>query len=319
MAAQVLSVSIFFIAFLSLTAKCPGQIKNLPVGKPFRLKNISALSNGEMWSVGGAGSLVVYSRGQPKTFTISSEDLNALFFVDEETAIVVGDHGEIIVTTDRGATWNKQSSGTTTDLQSIYCVDIDNCWIVGKDKGIVLFGGPHKTWTDRVSTSVDTNLLYDASDQKWRGKRVVGNGSFQDVYFVNKAIGYAVGRNGLVLKTKDGGKVWVKINVPVKLRVNEFIDGIPDFESVVFKNTQTGCIAGWDVGTGIVACTKDGGDSWTVSLKDELLPYGIIWSKNDEILIIDSNGANIRSSDLGKTWIPQSSKITKGYMIRGDR
>ena len=87
------------------------------------------------------------------------------------------------------------------------------------------------------------------------------------------------------------------------LKVSQFIEGIPNFESVSFLDERVGCVAGWEIGTGIVACSSDGGATWKVSYLSAR-PLGIIWNRRDRVFLVDRYGKNLESSDLGKTWSP---------------
>lgn len=279
--------------------KSYGQ-EHIALDPPFRLKNVTVFENGERWSVGGSGQLNVRSHGSTRTYKISDTDLNSIFFIDSKKAIIVGDRGEILVTYDRGKTWQKQRSDTDANLQSVYCVNLETCWIVADERGILLSGGPNKIWKVEIAQNLETNMLSQVSQPNWRGSRIVSDGSFEDVYFVDVLVGYAVGRGGLVLKTLDGGNEWVRINIPSKLRVTEFINGVPNFDSVAFLDPLIGCIAGWDVGTDIVACTKDGGESWNISTMGSR-PIGVVWKK-PRVFVVDENWTKSTSTDNGKSW-----------------
>jgi len=261
----------------------PAQIVlNFPT--PFRLKNTHWFDSkdgfAESFRVGGEGSLYIRTINGGEVRKISDSDLSSLFLIDDRTGFVVGTGGEILLTEDRGKTWIRQESGTKIDLEKVFCVDRDKCWIVGYDDGLLLRGG---------------------ANGKWKQSNIVSGGSFHDIWFANSKVGYAVGRDGLFLKTQDGGETWVRINIPTRMEVSTFIDGVAIFEAVVFDTTERGCAAGWDIGTGIVACTQDGGHTWNINyLKAH--PIGLIWGKKNQIFLVDEYGENLTSRDLGKTW-----------------
>jgi photosystem II stability/assembly factor-like uncharacterized protein len=80
-----------------------------------------------------------------------------------------------------------------------------------------------------------------------------------DVFFVDRAHGWAVGDRGVIWRTRDGGRSWLQQNSGVTCRLN----------SVCFIDERRG----WAVGgesrpyaratRGVVLTTADGGDSWT--------------------------------------------------------
>jgi len=63
--------------------------------------------------------------------------INSISFADANTGWAVGIGGTILKTTDGGATWNAQNSGTTYNLSSVDFVDSSNGWAVGSVGGIV--------------------------------------------------------------------------------------------------------------------------------------------------------------------------------------
>ena len=76
------------------------------------------------------------------------------------------------------------------------------------------------------------------------------SGSFESVHFINTYTGWVSGDQGLVKKTTDGGKKWVKqtTNTTSLLTSIYFIDEL----------------YGWAVGSaGVIITTTNGGDSWS--------------------------------------------------------
>ena len=268
------------ICFLTINA----QIRVINFKEPYRFKDTQAFQTsdgqGEVWYVGGSGHLLVITRGNRIEKRISEVDLNSLFFADNQTAFVVGNSGELLVTKNRGEDWNKIELNTKVNLESIFCLNKNKCWIVGNKDGLLISGG------------IDGN---------WKTESIVNNGKLTDVYFINENTGFVVGRDSLVLKTDDGGKNWWRIGLSYKTRVTEFIGGDFWFESVSFLDDRIGCVTGWDVGTGIVACTYDQGKNWKVNLINETFE-GIIWKSKTEVYLVGKYGKNYISKDAGRTW-----------------
>src|SRR5437763_9173195 len=72
---------------------------------------------------------------------------------DYHYRFVVGSHGLILATTDAGATWTTQPSGTLEDLNGVAFVSTTVGCAVGND-GAVLTTSDGSTWT--ASTNVPT-------------------------------------------------------------------------------------------------------------------------------------------------------------------
>ena len=81
---------------------------------------------------------------------------NSIYCTDTSTCYAVAYDGAIIKTTDGGANWQQQISGTTHPLRKIYCTDANTCYAVG-DSGTVL-----KTMNGGVTGM--TNYLSDIFD-----------------------------------------------------------------------------------------------------------------------------------------------------------
>src|SRR5215831_19484521 len=78
-----------------------------------------------------------YYVGEAKLSDPSTANLNAISFVDANTGTAVGGGGTILHTTDGGATWTPQSSGTTFWLHGVSFLDTNTGWAVG-DGGTIL-------------------------------------------------------------------------------------------------------------------------------------------------------------------------------------
>jgi photosystem II stability/assembly factor-like uncharacterized protein len=72
--------------------------------------------------------------------------LSRLFFLDPSTGWAVGGGGTILKTTDGGATWQLQPSGTTRDLEAIHFTDRQHGWAVGYMNTILKTTDGGATW-----------------------------------------------------------------------------------------------------------------------------------------------------------------------------
>ncbi|MFQ6007792.1 MAG: WD40/YVTN/BNR-like repeat-containing protein [Candidatus Zixiibacteriota bacterium] len=135
------------------------------------LRGVTFVDEHHGWAVGiiepspdSAGYIITTSddgqhwgyTGQPFT----SEKLGDVIFVDVNNGWVVGSNGYILHTSNGGASWSKQTSGTTNDLWGVTFVDPDTGWAVGR-VGIILHttdGGdswePQSSNTDKVLSAV---------------------------------------------------------------------------------------------------------------------------------------------------------------------
>jgi len=204
-----------------------------------RSGRVSALSEGTARVFVESGGLrdsgvVVIVPPQRGWFTQASNangaNLNGVFFQpDGRTGWVVGNGGKILGTTDAGARWSVQTSGTGFNLNGVWFNRDREGWAVGAN-GTVLHttdGGAH--W-GRVNAGASENLM--------------------DVFFANDSMGWAVGSNGAILRTRNRGESWQKLHPTVVT-----------LHGVAFADTTHG----WAVGDyGTIVGTHNGGAGWFV-------------------------------------------------------
>jgi photosystem II stability/assembly factor-like uncharacterized protein len=83
--------------------------------------------------------------------------LRAVFAIDVNTQIAVGDLGTIIRTTNAGETWIRQSSGTTVDLKCVWFTDAATGFAVGGKGTILRTTDGGVSWSART---IDTAITF---------------------------------------------------------------------------------------------------------------------------------------------------------------
>ena len=87
--------------------------------------------------------------------------------------------------------------------------------------------------------------------------------NLNDVYFINDSVGFAVGDNGVILSSNDGGDNWVVVSSGT---TNNLVD-------ILFYNDTVGYICSKDDGNpnnggngvgGTLLKTNDGGNTWNI-------------------------------------------------------
>ena len=159
----------------------------------------------------------------------TDNDINDVLALNSTSAFVIGENGKIYHTIDSGANWSEQDSGVILDLNAI---EFNNQAIAVGDSGTVLVNDGD-SWFDN---SIDgAGNLYDLSipyfdtlensvifvsgtggeiwkwsDNSWEDLSNL-TGTTNDIYaidFVNENEGFAVGADGLIIGTIDGGESW---------------------------------------------------------------------------------------------------------------
>ena len=121
-------------------------------------------------------------------FTLTSQGLAPGMYIDAADGSIVwavGSGGSIEYTSDAGATWAVQTSGTSANLNGVSAADADHAWAVGEGGTIVHTSDAGATWAVQSSgTSADLNGVSAAdADHAW-----------------------AVGARGTILHTENGGE-----------------------------------------------------------------------------------------------------------------
>ena len=117
------------------------------------------------WAVGEDGTILADSN-IPKYFEVNwrplpsgiSEDLFAVHFIDAAQGWVVGANGALLQTIDAGQTWQKQPSGTTTQLNSItFLSGGRRGWAAGNDGTILSTTDGGENWSHQTQESAINN------------------------------------------------------------------------------------------------------------------------------------------------------------------
>jgi len=130
----------------------------------------------------------------------------------------------------------------------------------------------------------------------------------QSVFFTDNDNGWAVGNEGIILHTADGGDNWIEQSSGA-----DFV-----LESVYFNNPDNGWIAGGKGGvpqTGIILRTVNGGEAWeemyidtSFYLNDVYFPDSLNgWAVGDAHVYVGIWGTLLHSIDGGETWVKQDS------------
>ena len=186
----------------------------------------------------------------------------------------VGDGGTILHTSDGGATWSPQTSGTGTVLNSVSFVDANNGWAVGLAGVIVHTTNGGTTWSPQTSFTLET---------------------LDDVSFVDVNNGWAVGDSGTIVHTSNGGTTWS----PQTTGTGANLFGV----SFVDANN------GWAVGIdGTILHTSDGGATWSPQTSGTGIElFGVSFVDANNGWAVGGLGTIVHTGNGGATWSPQIS------------
>ncbi len=161
-------------------------------------------------------------------------------------------------------------------------------------------------------------LLSDDAGHSWRQADVPTRATLTAVFFHDKNLGWAVGHDAIILRTKDGGENWERIHqAPEEER--PLLD-------VWFKDSENGLAIG---AYGFLLRTTDGGDTWSVDeiggredSDEDFDEFGgagdfhlnhIARSSSGRLYIAAEAGTVYRSDDDGQTWTSLPSPYRGSY------
>jgi photosystem II stability/assembly factor-like uncharacterized protein len=186
----------FLLLMIFMSSKCFSQWtwqNPLPQGN--ELKDISYLKNNNNygWVVGYNGTIIRNTNLDDWEIQNSgtTEILNAIYIIDQNTAHVVGNNGMILKTVNGGSAWISQNSGSIRNLNEVCFLDVNNGYVVGEYGTILKTIDGGTTWTD-IST------------EEYTGAASIIRG----VDFINSSTGWICGNGGKIFKTTDGGVNW---------------------------------------------------------------------------------------------------------------
>ncbi len=142
-------------------------------------------------------------------------------------------------------------------------------------------------------------------------------GHLQDVEFTNAMNGWAVGSQGLILQTTDGGKTWIQMVIEMERPV--------DLWNVYFRDENVGFITGV---RGVILKTTDGGQTWEnkVAINEGRLdregnpaPAPLrrrlidTWMVDEQIgYMVGENDTFIKTTDGGESWTGTGKRVAVG-------
>ena len=169
------------------------------------LFRIKFLNNNIGYAVGGEGTVIHTNDGGVTWGNQESKTKNQLFdlcFINENKGFVVGEFGTILYTKDGGKNWNTFSTGEDIILNGIDFINEEEGIVVGEFGNILYTKDGGKTWGKIMGGEKVTEIAELAEALP----------TLNSVSFLDSNYGVAVGIDGYILRTTNGGKSWERIS-----------------------------------------------------------------------------------------------------------
>ncbi len=169
------------------------------------------------------------------------------------------------------------------DYYGVFVLDENNAWVVGS-RGIILHLADKGEKVTLLPTWVEKALY--------------------NVDFTDAQNGLAIGQDGLIIKTSDGGKSWKQVKLELPLQ--DWQAAQPHIFSLS-RGADPNKV--WAVGpVGTIIHSKDGGETWeNQSLGRDVTLNGVSFANDTEGWVAGEFGTILHTTDGGQTWQEQKN------------
>ncbi|XOV68198.1 MAG: YCF48-related protein [Fluviicola sp.] len=241
-----------------------------------------------------------------------NDNINDVWFADENTGLVVANAGRILGTIDGGSNWNLIPSGTVENLNSVDSPSMGVLVACG-DNGVILRStNSGLTWTaitSGVSESLSAVTFFDANNGmitgtlgtiltttdaglNWTSQTSTTTNALNGNAYTPSGNMYAVGdglTNPTILVSFNSGSNWTA----------QSSTSLNNLSDVAFVNDNNGFAIG-DLGS--LLTTTDGGANWALSAISSENLNSIVFVNDSVGFISGGNGSILKTEDYGATW-----------------
>jgi photosystem II stability/assembly factor-like uncharacterized protein len=315
-------VAIWFVALILLAAPVLAYSQERTHDDLF---SVNFPNDRDGWACGRWGT-VIHTTDGGKTWTRQNTGTNStlmsIMFVDKERGWAVGDTGTILHTSNGGRTWEQQKSPVAYYLMGVFFITPLKGWIVTERTHILQTSDGGKTWNvqfkdaDYILKSIsfsdplngwvvgEYGYVYHtrnggATWEKQGGffglsdnDEIVADPYLFSVAALDPRRAWAVGIDGYVRKTQDGGTTWQTVDV-----------GAPKTHLFCVRSNGKNAIV--IAGRGALLCSEDGGTTWKSAETAPSAKYGWFYGIGNRgssgFVAVGWNGMIYESSSL-RSW-----------------
>jgi photosystem II stability/assembly factor-like uncharacterized protein len=217
--------------------------EELPLGTHATLTSVDFVDERHGWAVGVNGQIVSTAEGGDRWVSYPPLDAHVVLFhvqfVDVAHGFAIGTSisGGVVESTSNGGTkWNTVKQ-YEKGLVGGYFLDVTHGWVVGSDGTILYTEDGGANWTDqkwregvqlnavcaiqlgvafraRAVGNDGTILVTDDRGVHWHQQVSNTSANLDSVDCSDAATAWVAGRNGIILKTNDGGESWKRLPLP---------------------------------------------------------------------------------------------------------
>ncbi len=227
-------------------------------GTDLTLSSIFFVDSNNGWAVGEEG-VILHTPDGGKTWEKQKSPVPLFhmraFFLSSLKGWIVSEQTHILHTEDGGKTWNVQFKDQDAIFKSISFCDAYNGWAAGEYGYIYHTVNGGKTWEKQAGSFGISETTGDLEG---------GNFLF-DVVAVDPQTAWAVGVDGYVVKTINGGKTWQEVSTGASKA---------ELFSVGYDSKTGMMVIG---GSGVLLASLDKGKTWKVAESDPPVIYDWVY------------------------------------------
>ncbi|MBL4836547.1 MAG: hypothetical protein JKY34_03130 [Kordiimonadaceae bacterium] len=252
------------------------------------------------------------------------DNIYGISVVTPQQMWLAGNYGKILLSTDSGKSWVRQTTPTQNHLQDISAWDETNAVAVGNGGIILITDNAGATWTEveapkseiankLISIHTYENgeawavgelgmiLLSKDRGKSWTRMREEEDVIMNDLFKLDDNNIFVVGEYGRLFRSRDGGKTWN----------DRYTESPSSLTAIDFHTAENGIIVGLD---GVILATHDAGETWSLigdkvsGISEHLMD--VQWSGQiQQWVAVGNKGKWIKlSGDLDKFYPNQLSK-----------
>lgn len=268
-------------------------------------------------------SIPAHADWQAQTSGVT-DNLNSVFFVDENTGWAVGVGGRIITTTNGGSLWAQQVSNTASSLNSVFFTSALTGYAAGAAGVICKTTNGGASWqsSNVTGVAVITEISFaNVSTGYLCGSNTGGDGiaavttnagstwqvvivtavGLNCLYAVNGTTAYTAGISGLVFRTTNGGANWVQQTTPS----TNFVS------SIVFPDPSNGYFTTLGITEQVYRSTNSGSNWTEVTSPGNTSGLNSLFALDPSTLYgVGTAGTIRRTTNSGSTWETQPSPVS---------
>lgn len=279
---------------------------------------------------GGSQSRIYRTTDGARSWTVvqsAGAGFRAVRFVDATTGYAVGGNSELFATTDAGETWTRRALAVDSPpatLTGIRCTGVSTCLIAteGGDRVFRTTDGGETARAVTLATdpvfaaafanearvvgvgAQGTTVLSDDGGLNYRPSGGRLPGVYTGVRAASATVAYALGTNGALARTTDGGQSWTEGSVSTS----------EDVRDVSFPTPDTGFAL--DTG-GALLRTDNAGRSWRIlNTGASAAPLAVLAPSTGTVVLVGPRGLR-RSADGGEEFAPVASRVVRSAALAG--